>query len=77
MKKALLTGIAALFLATGAVHAKDSCQNPDYGRCRDINGKTCYKTSNCCKNAHDWATEVRDKNVCKQKRRGENVRNQP
>jgi len=71
MKKTLLTGIAALFLATGAAHAntKDSCQDPDYGRCRDIKGDTCYKQSNCCKNTHDWATQIRDGTVCKQKPR--------
>jgi hypothetical protein len=47
---------------------KDFCRDPDYGGCHDINGKTCYKLSNCCKNPHDWATEIRDKTICRQKR---------
>jgi len=107
MKKALLTGIAALFLATGTAHAEDifSCKCPDEqarckmrdnpefyknedpeiyaqivkcgwvapndfcqdNRCFNENGETCYKLSNCCKNRHDWATQLRDETVCKRK----------
>ena len=29
MKKLLLAGVAALFLATGSTHAADKCVNPD------------------------------------------------
>ena len=65
MKKTLLTGIAVLLLATGTANTKDFCQD---NRCFDINGKICYKESNCCKNSHDWATEIRDKTICRQKR---------
>jgi hypothetical protein len=60
--KLLLTGVAALFLATGTAHAVDFCE--DDGGCIDVKGRTCYKLSNCCKNPHDWATEGRDKTVC-------------
>ena len=69
LMRILLTGIAALLLATGTAHAKekDFCRDPDYGGCLDVNGKTCYKLSNCCKNPHDWATEIRDKTICRQK----------
>jgi hypothetical protein len=68
-KKLLLIGAAlwVLFYASGA-HAIDMCREPD-SRCYDINGKRCYKLNNCCKISHDWATEIRDKTVCKQKPR--------
>jgi|SRR6516164_6252101 len=54
-----------------AAHAADynSCANRYFGRCHDENDKTCHKSSNCCKNAHDWATQIRDKSVCKRKPR--------
>jgi hypothetical protein len=61
-KRAFIAGVAALFLATGAAHAVDFCE--DDGGCIDVKGRTCYKLSNCCKNPHDWATEGRDKTVC-------------
>jgi hypothetical protein len=63
--RVITIAIAALLLATGTAHAKDFCQDPNNGRCLDVNGKTCHKLSNCCKNSHDWATEIRDKTVCK------------
>jgi hypothetical protein len=63
--RTLLTGVTVLFLATGTAHAKDFCRE---NKCSDYNGKICYKMSNCCKNPHDWATEIRDKTICKQKR---------
>jgi len=66
-KKLLLIGAAlwVLFYASGA-HAIDMCRERD-SRCSDENGKTCYKLSNCCKIAHDWATQIRDETVCKRK----------
>ena len=43
----------------------DFCDGANDDRCTDAKGKICYKLSNCCKNSHDWATEVRDGTVCK------------
>jgi hypothetical protein len=42
-------------------YASFCSENP----CHDFFGKACFATTNCCKNSHDWATEIRDGTVCK------------
>jgi hypothetical protein len=68
MKKLLIALATTIALVGPAAHATDLCKGPDYGTCRSSKGKVCYKFGRCCKNSHDWATEIRDETICKREK---------